>query len=205
MQSTWIKHTNTRRPVKRVLTSCVLPLLCIMCLVSCVSPPSNPENLCSIFDQKRSWRKHAERAQRQWGSPVPVMMAIMYQESRFVDDARPPRRRFLGIPLWRKSSSYGYAQAKDGTWGWYKDSTGKRWADRDDFDDAIDFIGWYNRQTKKQNGIALTDTYSLYLAYHEGHGGFRSGSYKKKAWLLNVAASVRERASRYSQQLNACR
>ena len=190
---------------KRVAAVITLSLMFSMLLSSCATAPSNPDNLCSVFAQKRGWKKHAERAQDKWGSSVPVMMAIMHQESRYVDNARPPRKRFLGIPLWRISSSYGYAQAKDSTWKWYKDSTGRRWADRDDFDDAIDFIGWYNRQTNKQNGIALTDTYSLYLAYHEGHGGFRSGSYKQKEWLLNVAAKVRDRANLFSRQLRSCK
>lgn len=178
-------------------------------MAGCVSPPSNPDNICSIFDEKsgwfRGWYKDAKDSERRWGSPVPVMMAIMYQESRFVDDARPRRARVLGIPMWwRISSSYGYSQAKDDTWRWYERSVGRN-ADRDDFDDAIDFIGWYNRQSHETNGIALTDTYSLYLAYHEGHGGYRSGSYKNKDWLLGVAASVRDRAAKYSAQLSSCK
>ncbi len=76
---------------------------------------------------------------------------------------------FWVFPLWRKSSSYGYAQAKDETWRWYERSIGKN-RDRDDFSDAIDFIGWYNNQSVRTLGISRTDTFSLYLAYHEGHG-----------------------------------
>lgn len=181
-------------------------ILCLTALLmsSCATPPSNPENLCSIFTQKRGWHKDALRAEKRWGSSPAVMMAIMYQESRYIDDAKPPRKRFLGIPLWRVSSSYGYSQAKDGTWDWYERSVGRN-GDRDDFDDAIDFIGWYNKQSNQMNGIALTDPYSLYLAYHEGHGGYRAGSYRQKAWLLDVAGSVRDRAARYGQQLRSCK
>ena len=166
-------------------------------------PPDNPNDLCSIFDQKWGWERHAKRAKDKWGVPIPVMMAIMNQESSFVDDARPGRVRFLGIPLWRKSSAYGYPQAKDDTWRWYEQSIGKN-RDRDDFDDAIDFIGWYNYQSYKMLGLSRTDTYSLYLAYHEGHGGYRSGSYRSKQWLLNVAAKVRDQAARYTDQYQRC-
>jgi len=166
-------------------------------------PPDNPNNICSIFDQKWGWERQAKRAQNNWGVPIPVMMAIMNQESSFVDDARPGRVRFLGIPLWRKSSAYGYPQAKDDTWRWYEQSIGKN-RDRDDFDDAIDFIGWYNYQSYKILGLSRTDTYSLYLAYHEGHGGYRAGSYRNKQWLLDVAARVRDQAARYTAQYQGC-
>ena len=187
-------------------------LLACMMLLACASPPSKPENICSIFDEKDgwllglgNWYSDAERAEERWGSPIAVMMAIMYQESSFESRAKPPRARFLGIPLWyRTSSSYGYSQAKDDTWKWYEKSTGRN-ADRDDFDDAIDFIGWYNHQSHTQNGLSKTDTYSLYLAYHEGHGGYRNGTYKNKAWLLEVASKVSSRAARYQQQLNSCK
>jgi len=173
-------------------------------LASCAGPPpQDPNNLCSIFDDKWSWERSAKRAERNWNSPIPVMMAIMKQESAYVDDARPPRVRFLGIPLWRKSSSYGYSQAKDETWRWYERSIGKN-RDRDDFSDAIDFIGWYNNQSVRTLGISRTDAFSLYLAYHEGHGGYRQGTYRGKQWLINVAARVRDQAARYSQQYNSC-
>lgn len=186
-------------------------LLILLLLTGCASsPPSKPENLCSIFAEKDGWwgigdwYDDAKNAERRWQSPVPVMMAIMYQESSFVENAKPPRARFLGIPLWyRVSSSRGYAQAKKDTWKWYEKSTGRN-ADRGDFDDAIDFIGWYNDQSHRQNGIARADAYSLYLAYHEGHGGYRAGTYKNKAWLLDVAAKVSARAARYQEQFNSC-
>jgi len=188
----------------RISVRLFMALLLSMAIVGCSSaPPSNPNDICSIFKQKRGWKKHAKRAEKRWGSPVPVMMAIMKQESSFVDDAKPGRVRFLGLPLWRKSSAYGYSQAKDGTWRWYEKNVGRN-GDRDDFDDAIDFIGWYNHQSNKANGISKSDTYSLYLAYHEGHGGYRSGSYKKKKWLTGVAAKVRDQAARYSAQYKKC-
>ncbi len=182
-----------------------LVLCCIaLFLAGCAGPPpKNPENLCSVFDDKWSWERSAKRAERRWNSPIPVMMAIMKQESAYVDDARPPRVRFLGIPLWRKSSSYGYAQAKDDTWRWYEQSIGRN-RDRDDFSDAIDFIGWYNNQSVRTLGISRTDAFSLYLAYHEGHGGYRQRTYQNKQWLINVAARVRDQAARYTQQYQGC-
>ncbi len=90
------------------------------------------------------------------------------------------------------------------TWKSYKRSAGRYGADRDDFADAIDFIGWYNDQSNRRSGIARNDAYRLYLAYHEGQGGYNRGTYRNKQWLINVARKVQRRASTYRQQLLAC-
>ncbi len=133
------------------------------------------------------------------------MMAIMHQESRFVARAKPPRKKYLGfIPGPRPSDSYGYSQAFGSTWDGYRRSTGNYGADRDDFTDAIDFIGWYNYQSHRRNGISRSDVYRLYLAYHEGHGGYSRGSFNKKPWLTEVARKVERQAAAYQRQLNAC-
>jgi len=169
------------------------------------SPPQNVNDVCAIFKEKKGWYGEAHDAQKQWGSPISVLMAIMHQESSFQAKAKPPRKTILGfIPGPRASSAYGYSQAKKTTWAEYKRSAGRYGADRDDFGDAIDFVGWYNRQSKKRSGIAANDTYRLYLAYHEGHGGFNRATYRKKAWLLKVARKVQARAGSYSTQLKKC-
>ena len=181
-------------------------LLLVFCLVGCTtSPPSNVNNICDIFEEKRGWYGDARDAQKEWGSPIPVMMAIMHQESRYVAKAKPPRKKIFGfIPGPRPSDAYGYSQAKKSTWKEYKRNAGNYGADRDDFSDAIDFIGWYNHQSKRRSGISKRDTYRLYLAYHEGHGGYNRGSYKSKGWLTDVARKVERRAGSYQQQLNSC-
>ena len=113
-----------------------------------------------------------------------------HQESRFVDDAQPERDWFLGfIPLPRRSSAYGYAQAQDPVWGEYLEQTSRFSADRDDFADAIDFIGWYTDGSQKRLKLSKWDAYGQYLAYHEGRGGYSRGSYKKKPWHQNIKKS----------------
>jgi hypothetical protein len=187
-----------------VIRFCLLTLLLLV--TGCTtSPPKDTNNLCSIFREKDVWYEDAADARENWGSSIPVMMAIMYQESRFVAKARPPRKKIFGfIPGPRPSDAYGYSQAKKSTWKDYKRSAGNYGADRDDFADAIDFIGWYNHQSKKRSGISKSDTYRLYLAYHEGHGGFNRGSYKSKSWLMDVARKVERKANSYGQQLRSC-
>lgn len=168
--------------------------------------PSNPNNICDIFLGETDWYEAARDAQHKWGTPVYVMMAIMHQESRFVSDAEPERDWFLGfIPLPRGSSAYGYAQAQDPVWGEYLRQAGNSGADRDDFEDAIDFIGWYTDGSQKRLKLSKWDAYGQYLAYHEGRGGYERKTYQKKPWLKKVASKVKSRASRYNQQLKRCK
>ncbi|GLP96814.1 hypothetical protein GCM10007895_21200 [Paraferrimonas sedimenticola] len=178
-----------------------------MTLAGCAaSPPAEPENICAIFKEKRDWYKAAKNTREKWGAPEHVTMSIMYQESSFKHNAAPPMQYFLGfIPIGRASSAYGYAQAKTITWGDYVKETGNTWGKRNDFDDAMDFMGWYIYKSNKVNGVSKWDAYAQYLNYHEGWGGYKRGSYRSKAWLMNVSKKVDRRASQYSAQLQGCR
>jgi len=188
------------------LIRALVALSCVLATTACTtSQPSNVNDICAIFEEKDDWYDDAAQASEEWGSPIPVMMAMMHQESRFQAKARPPRRKILGfIPGPRPSSAYGYSQAKKSTWKEYKRSAGRYGADRDDFADAIDFVGWYNFKSHKRSGISRKDTYRLYLAYHEGHGGYNRSSYRKKKWLMDVARKVERKAGTYQQQLLGC-
>lgn len=184
-------------------------LLCFAALVvvgGCATrPPSNVDDICHIFSERKSWYKAAQRSTKKWGTPIHVQMSIIRQESSFQFDARPPRKKILGfIPGPRKSDAYGYAQVKDATWDWYREKTGNRGADRDDFADAIDFVGWYTNYSQQTLGISKWDPRNQYLAYHEGHGGYQRGSYQSKAWLLSVADKVDRRAKEWGAQLRRC-
>lgn len=189
------------------MARCVVLMTCLVLLVTgcTTSPPRQPNDLCHVFSEKDDWYAEAKQAEKKWGSPVHITMAFMRQESGFRADAKPPRGRLLWvIPWFRPSSAYGYPQAKDETWDWYQDKSGNGWSSRDNFDDAIDFVAWYNHMTHKRIGIQPTDTYSLYLAYHEGHRGFEQRSFDKKPWLKVIANKVSARASQYQQQLAGC-
>jgi len=182
-----------------------LILFCLFLLVGCATPrPSNVENICSIFNQYPDWYKDAKKAEKKWGIPIPVQMAIIYQESSFNATAKPPRTKLLWIIPWKRpSSAYGYSQALKDTWKDYEQQTGQ-WSRRSAFDDATDFIGWYSDQAHKKLGIRPTNTYALYLAYHEGPGGYARRSYLKKPWLIRVSRKVAYRADAYKRQLGGC-
>ena len=186
----------------KTLLSCLMVALLMGCSTS---PPSNPENLCEIFREKDDWYDAAVDMNEKWGVPIQVPMAMMYQESSFRHNAKPPRDYLLGfIPWGRVSSAYGYSQAKTATWNDYVRETGNSWADRDDFDDAVDFVSWYGSVSHRKLGISQWDAYNQYLAYHEGHGGYTRKTYNGKPWLIDVAKKVSARASEYHTQLSRC-
>ena len=175
-------------------------------LTGCASyQPTRVDDVCAIFRGEPDWYEAAVEANEKWGTPIWVMMAIIHQESRFVEDARPPRDWFLFIPVPRRSSAYGYAQAQDSAWEEYLHKSGAWGADRDEFDDAIDFVGWYTHTTQRTLGISKWDAYGQYLAYHEGRGGYKKGSWKSKPWLQKVATKVKNQAARYNAQLKGCK
>ena len=189
---------------------CGVIALCVLCIFfqGCASTPDKPrrpDNICEIFRENPKWYKDSRKASLKWGVPIPVLMAIMHQESKYTAKAKPPRTSCLWVlPGPRPSSAYGYSQAKDETWKAYMKSTGQWRADRDEFGDAIDFIGWYCNISNKRCGISKMNANYLYLAYHEGHGGFNRKTYKKKKWLLRVAHKVQRRANSYQSQLASC-
>ena len=180
-------------------------LIIFVFLVGCATaPPKGQENLCNIFDQYPEWYDYAASSEKRWGTPKQILMAFVKQESSFRQNAKPPFKWFLFVPLGRGSSAKGYAQAQDPVWSEYEEERGSLFRSRGDMEDAMDFIGWYNHNTNKRLGISKWNTRELYLAYHEGHGGYKRGSFKRKPNLLRVANSVKRTADNYGQQLRGC-
>ena len=192
------------------MSSFLRAMVVLLVLGSCgsreYSAPRNLDDACSIVTERPQYLRAFRATERKYGVPVPVLMAIIYQESKFIGDNRTPHQYALGvIPIGRQSSAFGYSQALDGTWAEYQQASGGRGARRDDINDATDFMGWYMVQTTEETGVPLYDTKSQYLAYHDGRTGFLRGTWRSKAWLVRIANEVEARAVMYDAQLRACR
>ena len=83
--------------------------------------------------------------------------------------------------------------------------SGRWFASRENYADAVDFMGWYTSISQRTLGISKWDAYNQYLAYHEGHGGWKKKSYNKKQWLIGVAKKVDRNAQMYGAQLQNCK
>ena len=189
--------------MKRILF--VFVLICLLLSACSSKPPRHPLNICKIFSQYPSWYWGAKHARTKWHVPISVQMAIIYEESHYLADAKPPHKKLLGfIPWFRPTSAAGYMQAIDQTWRLYLHETEKRSADRSNFSDATDFIGWFVHRTHVKLGLSTKNAYAIYLAYHEGIEGYRQKSYLHKLWLIHVARKVQRYASRYRLQLLRC-
>lgn len=168
--------------------------------------PRNLDDACAIITERPHYVRAFRQAERNWGVETHVLMAMIWQESKFIADNRPPHQYALGvIPTGRQSSALGYSQALDGTWEEYQRAEGGFGSRRTDIGDATDFMGWYMTATVAETGVPLHDTRNQYLAYHEGRTGYNRGTYRNKAWLVRIADAVAQRAVMYERQLSRCR
>lgn len=184
----------------------VLAVLLILYPLTSGEPlPAQRDDLCALFVEKPAWHSAIDASSQRWDVSIGLQMAILRQESDFYSKARPPRRRLFGFLPWRRpSTAYGYGQVLDSTWEDFRQLPGRSAARRDRFDDVSAFMGWYLNRLHHATGIAKNDAYSLYLAYHEGPGGYARGSYQAKAWLQGVAQQVAQQGMRYDAQLADC-
>lgn len=192
--------------MSRFLRASLLLLVLASCGGGNYSAPRQMDDACAIIRERPKYLRAMEATERRWGVPVHVQMATIYQESKFIGNARTPHTYALGIiPMGRQSTAYGYSQALNGTWEEYQDTEGGRGAKRDNIRDATDFMGWYMDGSSQKLGISKSDAESQYLAYHEGRTGFASQSHLGKPWLVEVAAKVGARSEMYREQLQTCR
>ncbi|MFV8836211.1 lysozyme-like domain containing protein [Aquisalimonas sp.] len=169
------------------------------------TPPDRTDNLCHIFDHQPRWYDYARESEERWGLPIATQMAFIRQESSFRHDARPPRTRLLGFIPWRRpSTAYGFAQAQNPVWGEYQEERGTLFSRRTNMRHALDFVGWYNQNTQDRLGISKNNPRHLYLAYHEGHAGYRRRNWEHNDTLDRAANRVERTAIQYEQQLQAC-
>ena len=177
----------------------------VLLAAGCAKPtPQGQSDICTVLDQFPEWYDYAHASAREWGTPIHIQMAFVRHESSFRSHAKPPMEWFWFVPLGRPSSAKGYAQAQDPVWGEYESDRGRLFRSRSDMEDALDFIGWYNYKTWRELDISRQDAYNLYLAYHEGRGGYRRGTWKKKPALQKIAKRVADTASQYERQLARC-
>ena len=192
--------------MSRLLRASILLLALASCGGGNSTAPKNMDDACAIVRQRPAYFSAMRATERKWGVPVHVQMAAIYQESKFIGNARTPHQFALGvIPMGRQSSAYGYSQALDGTWDEYQKEQRRRGAKRDRISDATDFMGWYMSQSSERLGISLNDAEAQYLAYHEGRSGYANQSYLEKPWLVDVAAAIGRRSEMYRGQLAYCR
>ena len=170
---------------------------------SLLPPPSNLDNMCDILEQRPGWNRLLRKVWKDYDLHPSLVMAFIHQESRFKHNARPPSevasKEKYAVGAW------GYAQAKKASWQDFRYETKQLDAKRENFAAAVDFIGWYNYKSHVELHIPLDNARELYLAYHEGRGGYERGSHEQKPNLKKVAKKVESRTDMYRRQYRTCR
>ncbi len=151
------------------------------------------KDICQIIKQHPSWYQDAQKVFKKTQVPVYVQFAIIEKESHFKNNAHNIR-----------STAFGYAQVVDEIWDKFKTDTHSTKARRDNFDDAVRFIGWYATQMQQQLHISPKNAYALYLAYHDGADGYLKVQHKKSASSKALALNVAKIARSYQNQLKSC-
>lgn len=155
--------------------------------------------VCEILTQNLGWSEPLKVAKNKYNLPPAYAMALMYKESTFKAEAKS-----------KGSTAYGYAQAIDGTWKHFQKDV-KPNAKRNNFNDSVQFIGWYTAQLAKSLKLKMTDSYNLYMAYMLGATGFKrykAGTFKNKAKIVEdkkLAQKVKDFTKQYKSQLKNCR
>lgn len=110
---------------------------------------------------------------------------------------------FLGLIPWGYvSTADGFSQALDGTWDQYRRETGNVTAQRSNFADAIDFVGWYYAKSAALLNIPRDDIYHLYLAYYLGWDAYQLGAWRENPGAQRHASL--KMAADYASQLQQC-
>jgi len=172
-------------------------LLALVCAIASSTGTAKADgtlrDACKLFQKRIGWYTAASDVSAKWQIPVPVILAVIHQESRFKAKAAA-----------KTTTAYGYAQVLDGTWQEYKEETNFDHAVRTSFSDSAEFIGWYMAQTRQRIGIPLDDVAGHYLAYHQGHVGYRSARWKDNPKLVAIAHKVANLAKTYAEQMRNC-
>lgn len=159
-------------------------------------------NICEVLNNHQDWQDSLVEVEKKWGVEKNLILAFIHQESRFQSNAKPHKNAHIHNNT--PSNAYGFAQVKDETWDWYQFKTHNYKGVRDNFDDAVDFMGWYIGVSTNRLNISKKDVLRQYLAYHEGHGGFERKTFIQKPWLIAVAKKVSRKAKVYKNQLRNC-
>lgn len=154
---------------------------------------SDITDACAIFQERPDWYDATKEVSEKWHVSVPAILAIIHRESRFNATASA-----------KTSTAYGFAQVIDGTWKRYKKEMKSPTAKRSNFADSADFIGWYMAMTNDRLDIPLYDVKGHYLAYHEGHAGYKSNRWTQKPKLVRISNKVTEITAKYAKQLRDC-
>jgi len=83
--------------MSKIFRAAVLLLILGSCGAREGSAPRNLEDACSIVTERPHYVRAFQQAEQKWGVEPHILMAMIYQESKFISDNRPPHQFALGV------------------------------------------------------------------------------------------------------------
>ncbi|WP_286239922.1 hypothetical protein [Neptuniibacter halophilus] len=162
-------------------------MLTLLMLAGCSGSPEKPSHhiqICEELDDEERWLEPVVINQQRYGTPMALSLAL------------------LELPLSDLDKKHVRPRAAD--WDEYRIRS-ERW-DASPYmpEDAVDFIGWFSRQSRDRNGISWDDAASHYLALRLGHGGLHRLEPGQFPELQRQAEAVAQRATRWNRELQGC-
>jgi hypothetical protein len=190
----------------------ILTILIVLSLLSGCSQEYSyqdySDDICKVVSGHYGWKSSLRQVQQEYTISPGLVLSVIFHESSFKANARPPAKKVIGFIPWQSATAFGYAQIKNETWEWYKSHNPGYFQSRTQFSDSTKFVGWYYqvflaRLKKEAYSKAVSDA-DFYISYHEGIGGFLHQNWQQKDWLVKKAKRVDQLAQHYNQQLKHC-
>ncbi|MDF2181389.1 hypothetical protein [Neptuniibacter sp. CAU 1671] len=153
-------------------------------MVGCSSLPPAPPSICDQLEDNDEWLQPLLSARAQYGTPVELSLALL----------EPPLSDTDKVHVRVRTPDWDEYRVRSENWG----------ADSHSIADAVDFVGWFSRESVARNQIGWQDYRSHYLALRLGHGGLLRFEPEKYPELEQQALAVDSQARLWRQQITQC-
>jgi len=153
-------------------------------LAGCSSLPPAPPSICDTLDDHDEWLQPLLRAKAQYGTPVALSLALL----------EPPLTETDKVHVRVRTPDWDEYRVRSENWG----------ADSHSVTDAVDFVGWFSRETVTRNQIGWQNYRAHYLALRLGHGGLLRFAPEKYPELEQQARSINTQAQQWQVQIAQC-
>ena len=141
-------------------------------------------DICELLDENDEWLQPLANAQSTYGTPVSLTLALLEQ----------PLSEFDKPHVLPRTADWDEYRVRSENWS----------ASPRNIKDAVDFVGWFSRESTKRNKISWDDVSAHYLSYRLGHGGYHRYDAEKYPELRMKAEKVEQRAIKWQQSLKQC-
>jgi len=171
---------------KLAVSRLCVALMLLFGLTGCFGSSVKPElSICEQLEENDEWAEPLVRAQEKYGTPLSLTLVLL----------EPPLSDLDKRHIQPRTADWDEYRIRSENWGAVQTSPL----------DAVDFIGWFTRESLKRNQTNWNDVSAHYLSYRMGHGAYHRFDAKKYPELVIKAQDVAYQAKQWRSQLKNCR